>query len=264
MKVMKNIIRRFVCAFAYLTASDSGLERLCFDRQMKISAELMIISLVWGGILAWLWDAVFHITWTVFGILNWVIPAVVCAAAIGAGLYRQGLIGLVRTLTGDRLIFKLLGAGAVIFALSAVLNYSFHLSNPDWATQLPVHLRWLWPRPICRMLIVAPVWGTWAMMVLGQFHRPDEQTDLPTEKFIESVKPIAAAGYLVLPFAMTLVFLKYLPVWREYIPPVAAATAAFGGGTLIKKRLGSVNRQVLLATNFLTQLALLAGYLLVR
>jgi len=224
----------------------------------------MIIGLAWGCILAWLWNATFHITWTVFRILNWIIPSVLCATAIAFGPYRKAMMALIKTITGDRLILDLLGAGAVVLALSVVLNYSFYLSNPDPPADLPEHCRWLWPRPLCRMLITAPLWGAWSMMVLVQFHRPDKRSDFPTERFAASIKPFIASVYLVIPFAMTLIFLKYLPAWKRYIPPVAASVAALGGGTIIKRRIGFINRRVLLANNFLTQLALLIGFLVVR
>ena len=264
MKRIKTIARRFVCTFVYLTASDTAVERFCYDDQMRILTQLTIISLAWGCILAWLWDATFHITWTVFRILNWVIPSVLCAAAITLGLYRKAMMALVKVILGDRLILDLLGAGAIVLMLSAVLNYSFHLSNPDPITHLPQRWQWLWPRPLCRMLITAPLWGAWSMIVLVQFHRPDKRSDSPTERFARSVKPVVASVYLVIPFAMTLIFLKYLPAWQRYIPPMLAAMAALGGGTIIKKRIGFTNREVLLANNFLTQLALLIGFLIVR
>jgi hypothetical protein len=113
------------------------------------------------------------------------------------------------------------------------------------------------------VLLLTPVWGAWAMLALGQFHRPTPETDPPTRHFAGSVGPLATAGYLLVPLAGSLIYLNFLYPWH-FIPPASALLGALAGGALMVRLRGGLRREAVLATNFLTQLFFLAGYLTVK
>jgi hypothetical protein len=143
-----------------------------------------------------------------------------------------------------------------------MLNHAVR-GYPDWPTQLPPAWAWLWPKAIHRVLLLTPLWGSWSMLALGLFPRPRADADACTLQFAGSIGPLAAAAYLLAPLGGSVVYLNFLYPWH-FVPPAAALLGALGAGTLLVRLAGSLDRSALLATNVLTQLAFLAGYLLVR
>ena len=192
------------------------------------------------------------------------VSSAVCGLVIVFGPYRRSAASLIESAVGGGRLSRWVGPALLAGGVAVVLNYAFRQSNPDWPTQLPRQWGWLWPRPLCRVLLLSPVWGAWSMVVLVQFHRPDDRTDPPARFFAETVSPLSSAVCLAIPLAGSLIFLNFLYPWRHFIPPAAAVATALGAGTLIVRRRRRMSRKTLLATNFLTQLGFLTAYLVVR
>ncbi len=263
---VKLFFKRIISAMLFLTVSERRLDKLDPRRFERLSGAMMLLSIAFGVVLAGLWNLTSHVTCVAWPhLLNyWVVPSVVCGLVIVFGPYRRSAAAFVESAVGGGRPVRWVGLVLLAAGLSVILNFAFRQSNPDWPTQLPRQLTWLWPRPICRVLLLSPVWGAWSMIVLVQFHRSDKRTDPPGLRFAETVSPIASALCLAVPLAGSLMFLNFLHPWRHFIPPAAAVATALGGGTLIVRRCKGISRKTLLATTFLTQLGFLTAYLIVR
>ncbi len=260
--------KRIISAFWLLWLPASKLKRHPPERFARTGGAVMLLGLAWGGLLAALWDLSFRLTWP--ALLNWVVPAVVCAAAMTLGPYRLAAASLLEAAIGRQASpasappwVRWVALGTLTALVALGLNYAVRWWDPDWPTHLPQSWAWLWPRALYRMLILAPVWGSWSMLGLVQFHRPGPVTDAPTRQFAASVGPLAAAGYLMGPLAGSLIYMNFLYPWH-FLPAAAALAAGLGGGTALVRLRGGLCREAMLATNFLTQLLFLLAYLAAR
>lgn len=251
----------------FLTASERRVQRSDPKRFSQPACATMLLSIAFGLILVGSWNTAYHVMWVLRRDLldYWAaFSSAVCGLIVVFVLYRQSAAALIEPVTGKNRLVRWIGLAILAVGVSAILNYSFRQWYPDRPTQLPQQWRWLWPCPICRVLLLTPVWGAWSMVVLGQFHRPGERTDPPAKYFAETVSPIVSAVCLSIPLAGSLLFLNFMSPWRHFIPPAAAVATALGIGTLIVRRRGQISRKTLLATNFVTQLGFLVAYLIVR
>jgi len=260
--MLAGALRQLRWALRYLTASEAHVDRACAKPPRRPAAALMALAFGFGLLQVGLWDMTFHLTWP--GRLDWQVPSAVCAAAMVLLLHRQAALALIDTAAarGPRAIRWFALAGLTV-AVGLLLYHALRRSDPDWPTHLPAGWTWLWPRALHRALLLAPVWGAWAMLILGRFHRAGDRTDRPTRRLAENVSPVAAAVGLAVPLAGSLIYLNFAYPWHV-VPPIGAVVAALGGGTALVRLRGGLGRPVLLATNFLTQLAFLVSYLIVR
>ena len=259
---MKSIAR-IAYAFLYLAGSRRRLEAAPPERFARAAAPLALLAMAWGLALVGVWDLAYHLTWE--HRLDWVVPAVLCGAAIVFGPFRPAAAALLETVLPNRwwLIWPALAALAALVAL--MINGAVRFWDPDWPTRhLPPAWQWLWPRALYRVMLLMPLWGLWGMLAAGQFHRPGRRTDEPTRRLAETTGPLTAAMTLALPLAGSFIYLTFLWPPMRFVPPAAAILAALGGGTAICRLKGGLCREALLATNLLTQLAFLGGYMAVR
>ncbi len=219
---------------------------------------------VFGLLLAGLWSVTSDLTrglsWK-WKALDSILPALACGTAVAFGLFRQGARSLLSPLAGRLPWLDLPSRVLLAIAIALVLNAEAY--TPIFPTSLPMRLAWLWPPAIYRVLVLTALWGTWAVIVLGQFHRPTETTLEQTRRLVTTITPIWAAVSLAIPLAGTLLYLRYRSPWH-FIPAVAAIVAALGGGTFLVRTRGGISREVLLAAAVVTQLAFLLGYLAIR
>ncbi len=250
-----GLARRFRGVWRYLTASRRRLEAAAPEELDSPVLPLAILSVGWGLVTLGIWEAVWRLTWP--HLLHWIYPAAACAAALVLGPYRRACVSLARSLAprGWRwrhLCWPALGVWA--FACYHSLGWK----TEDWPSQLASWLAWLWPRAMYRVVLLAPLWGAWAMLVTVLYHRPTPATDAPTRRFARGVSATATAAALATPLAATLVGLMYVSPALRFLPPAAAVVAAAVGGWLLVRRHGGLCREVLLGCNVLTQLVFLS------
>ena len=222
---------------------------------------MMLLAMAWGLALVVIWDRAYH---AFHHRLDWVIPSVLCSAAIVLGPFQQSAKSLLETFAPRRWWIIWPARAALVVAIAYALNYAVRYWDPDWPTQLSPQWTWLWPRALYRVILLAPLWGVWSMPAIGQFRRPTDGTDAATRHLIVTAGPLTTAMALALPLAGTFIFLMFLPPAMRFIPPAAAIAAGIGGGGVICRIRGAICRDALLATNLLTQLAFIAAYLAVR
>jgi hypothetical protein len=222
----------------------------------------MLVGGLWGLAMIGVWDVTFRLTWE--RLMNWVLPAAACAAATVLGAYRNGFLALLESAPLPRAWLKWPALAVLAVGFGFVLNYAVRYWDPHWpAQQISPAIIWLWPRTLYGALLLGPIWGSWAMLALPQFHRPDDSTDPHTRALARKTGPLATAVYLAVPLAGSFVYLMFLSPVLRFVPPAAALLAALGGGTLLVRLRGRLCREALLAANALTQSAFLLAYLVV-
>jgi len=256
-----DLLRRFAAAALFVVGSRRRLRRRPPEDLSGAGARLMLLGAGWGLALVGIWQATYDLTYPLWFI--WVVPSAACAAATLL-VYHRGFAALARPPTSPRPWLTLPAAAVLAAAWAHMLNEGVRYWDPDWPVQAPRALAWLWPRAVCRVLLLAPVWGSWSMLVLGQFHRPGPKTGPHTRVLAATTGPLAAAAWLALPLAGSFVYLMFVPLPWRFLPPAAAVAGALGGGTLMVRARGGLTRDALLAANVAAQTLFLLAYLLVR
>jgi hypothetical protein len=222
----------------------------------------MALMAGWGLILIGLWHGTYGLTWRMrFGE---VFPSLLCAGVTVVGVFRGPADDLMRSVRLRSPWLRRAMLLVLTAALAAMITGAVRHKDPDWPTHLPPDWQWLWPRALYRVLLLMPVWGAWGMFAVASFCRPTDRTDPPTREVIASTSAATPALMLAIPLTGSLIYLMFLPPPFRPIPPAAAVAAGLGGGLLLVKLRGSVDRAALRGSFLLAQLAYLAGYVLVR
>ena len=250
-------------SYMLLTAGDERLADAAPERFGRAWIGLVGLSLLWGIAMAYLFGAAGSLFGEVTGLL--MMPAAVVTTATVAWLYRLAVVDLARVVARSRAEQVAPVAAAVTLVLAlAMCGLKSH--QPDWSNGLPWFLHWI-PRTMFRTLILAPVWGGWAMLITLQFCRPTEQTEPAVVALGRGCGPLTAAMCMLAPFAATVwsfrMFYHAHEWWQNLIIPAVTALTAIAGGWLICRLDGAPTRRGLLATNMLTQLVFILAYLAV-
>jgi len=245
-------------AHMLLTADDQRLADEPPDRFARAWLGLMLLSLGWGIAAA----SLYGLAWQRFRDYTGIdlIPVAAVVAAMAGWLYRKAISALGGALCGRSAEDRAVGASVVVVVL-VLLLLGLRSRQPDW----PTHLPWIWhwiPRTMFRVLILAPLWGAWAMLIVPQFCRPTERTEPAVAALIGGCGPLTAAVCMAVPLAPTLYAFRVWGWWYLTIP-AGAIVAALVGGLLLCHRHGGPTRRALLAVNLLTQIVFVLCYLAV-
>ena len=252
---------KLLAAGTYLAGSPARLGRLPPERFEGLATAVVLLSAGWGLAQVGIWEVSHRVFWVWLGHLNWIAQSGLAAGATVLAAYRRAAWALAETIVGPRRLWQAVAVAAMAAGAWSLYN-ALGWSAMDWPMRLPAAVEWLWPPAPYRVLLLAPVWGAWGMIVPGRFRRPDGRTDEPTRRFVGGIGPAAVVVYLALPLAGSLVYLNHLYPWH-FVPPMAALGAAIGGGALVVRLRGRLDRGALLATNLLTQAAFVGGFDLV-
>ncbi|MBN1942115.1 MAG: hypothetical protein JW849_02360 [Phycisphaerae bacterium] len=240
-------------AVRFYFAGDERFAEASLLRPGRTWIGLLLIGFLWGLASIGLWQGGRWLFGPSTGLCF--LPSLLVAAGVLLGMYRRGAAALVRVLCGDQAV------GCALTACFLALLWAGGLVElrPGYYLQEQALPNWLaWVRPeskIDRVLLLMPLWGAWSMLILPQFHRPGA-SDAALQAVARGGGPLTAALVMGALLACTIGYFAYLP-WTQLTIPAAAILAAVGGGQLLVKRNGAMDRNVLLATNLLTQLALL-------
>ena len=198
-----------------LWADDDRLADEPVERFAAAWLSLMLISLACGISSA----ALYGLAWTIFGDYTGIplMPVAVVIAMMVAGPYRHAFVALGKAACGSA------GAAGVS---AAVVAYSLSLlglvsNQPDWPRDLP----WLWqwiPRTMFRALVLAPVWGGWAMLVVCLFRRPGAGTTAAVAAFARGCGPLRTALWMGLLLGATLPSFRMFGPWHVSIPAIVS------------------------------------------
>lgn len=194
------------------------------------SGDMRLASLAVGWIVPLglvtgiVWAALFRVSWRLYGeTANMrVLPAlvIVLVECLLTGPFLA--MGLARTMhlltstsphrsqTHDEEPLSPVGSLALVLAILAqwVLLVSVPNATPwypsltDWRH----HFVWLYPAPIYRPLVLAPIWGRWAILLAASIGRAAPHADSRTIALSETVSPSTLLAHLILPMALTSIY----------------------------------------------------------
>ena len=242
-------------AYLLMTAPPPELDRRPPASFERAWLGVMALALAWGVLACGLWS-LGHV---LFGSVS-TVPALITTVAFCLWLYRRSIVSLGEVLAPNdapaRTVVLAVGLGGLFLALRG--------GEASREGDLPALVQWLRPyERHYRLLLLAPLWGAWAMIIAPKFARLSPAAGAATAAFAAGCEPFWAAAALALPLGASLFYLQYLQwFWQAALPIVtvlAAAGAAWGLG-----RRNGLDRRALLATNLLTQLVFLLAYLAAR
>lgn len=219
---------------------------------------VMALSLVWGLLLCGVWS----LAALLFGSMS-DIPALLAAAIFALYLYRRALVALAEVFAPRQHY-----TASLILAISVVTLAGIFLSlrggEASREMNLPFYLQWLRPyERHYRLLLLAPLWGGWAMLIAPKFARTRPPEGTAANALAAGCEPFCAAMAMALPLAGSLFYFQYLHWSWQLILPGITILAALGSGALAT-RLAGLDRPAMLAANVLTQAAFLLTYLAAR
>jgi len=241
----------------FLTAGDERLSSEPPGRFVYAWAELMLVSLAWGLANVGLWAA----AWKLFGEpLGRAMPAAVVAAVMLVWPFRRAAAAAVKIVAGADSTARAIVSGVLVVVLSiGLLSLRTDYYRPD--APLPPWIAWFRPWvKLYRVLILMPLWGGWAMVVIPQFRRLGAGADRVLAGFVGGCTPLAAAAVMGLLLGVTITYFNFLP-WEQLTISAVTIITALAGGALLCRRAGGLSRKALLAANIITQLAFLLACL---
>ncbi len=241
--------------YALLTASEERLGGLDPQRFAHAWIGLAGWSLLWGLAAAGLWSGAWWVFEDEYG-----VPVLSAGGVLVVGLlwpYRRAGAAVTAVLGGSDAGSRGVSAAVLVAVLALLL---LGLKGRDlYLPRVPPAWAWAAPAPFLRVLILAPLWGAWAMMIVPQFCRPGPGTAPAVAAFARGCGPVTAAGAMGAVAAVTTLYMSYLPWWQLSISGGTIA-AALLAGWLLCRRAGGLTRDALLAANLLTQIAFLLAY----
>ncbi|MGC9455487.1 MAG: hypothetical protein ACP5HU_11590 [Phycisphaerae bacterium] len=244
--------------YMLLAADDHRLSAEPAQRFRWAWVELMLLSAAWGVASALLWELCAN----TFGWYSTDFPLIPAAAVLTVtvlSLYRRAITATAELLGGKQQAGTS-AAAAIIVVVMALILLGLRSWQPDWPVHMHPWLQWLRPRTMYRPLVLAPVWGAWAMLITPQFRRPDAGTEPQVAQFARGCGPFAAAVCMAAPLTGSIVYFNHMP-WTQLGISATAVLTAVAGGQILCALGGGLRRRNLLAANLLTQMAFLLAYL---
>lgn len=186
-----------------------------------------------------------------------IMPVAAVLAVTFLWTYRRAAAALVDAVVGEP--DRPLGM-AVIVAMWALILLALRGWNEQWSAANPWWLMWLRPHGVLRPLLLAPLWGAWAMMATCLFCRRTYTTQPAVLAFADRCGPLATAAVMGGVLALSIWYFNYLP-WIQVTISGVTIVAAVIAGLVFSRRGRRLTRDVLLATNLLTQTAFLLAYI---
>ncbi|MFW6061549.1 MAG: hypothetical protein ACOC93_01950 [Planctomycetota bacterium] len=244
-------------SYMLLTANDQTLQAEPARRFRHVWLGLMVLSGGWGIGSAGLWEGMLKLFDLASGLP--LMEAGIVLAVTVLWLYRRAVGALAGVFAGGQPQARPVTA-SVLVALLLLIFLALKGWNPDWPTHLAPMWRWMRPRAMYRPLILAPLWGGWAMLILGQFRRPGPETPEALREMYAGCGPLLSAIWMAVPLAGSLIYFNYMTWWQATIPGVTVLAAVVGGLVLCRLT-GGLKRCTLLAGNLLTQIVFYLSYL---
>ncbi|HVP13073.1 MAG TPA: hypothetical protein VMV94_18000 [Phycisphaerae bacterium] len=251
-----------------------------------------------GLLIGLLWAGTFRVTWKLYGEIATVrvVPAlmIVLIESLFTGLYL--VLGLARTvhlLAGDRplrpepyigdageggpapnsqpvhgnplSLEPLSPIGTLAMCLVVLCQWVLITSIPWESPWWPApndwrhHFNFLYPAPLYRPLLLAPIWGRWGILVAATIGRTARHVDSETVGLSQAMSPARLLRQSVLPIALTAV---YCSRGGNLAIGIIMSMLVFGVtyvvAVIMARRGGGQSRQSLYAAGQIAQLVFLA------
>lgn len=232
-----------------------------------------------GFLIGLAWAGSFRLAWRLFGetVGLRVVPSliVVLIECLFTGAFLA--VGLARTshvLTGrqplrdeDDSLAPLSPVGTLVLCLTVICQYALILSIPAVQGWWPPPNDWrhtfnfMYPAPIYRPLILAPIWGRWGILLAATLGRSAHKADGLTVALNQAMSPSRLLLHALGPLALTAV---YCSRGRNVLTGIIIGMLVFGVtyvvSVVIARRGGGQTRQSLYAAGQIAQLTFLMTY----
>jgi hypothetical protein len=232
-----------------------------------------------GLIVGLLWVVIFRFNWWLYGEFASlrVVPSfmvVLLECLITGPFLVLGLARTIHILTTDQphiphadRLTPLSPVGTLVLCLTILTEFCLILTIQkgegwwpavdDWRS----YFNFMYPRPIFRPLLLAPIWGRWGILLAATIGKTSRQADAETNAINRAMSPGRLLKHSIIPFLLTAI---YCSRSRNYLTGVLIGMLVFGATYLIAvamaRRGGGQSRQSLYAAGQIAQLAFLAIY----
>ncbi len=234
-----------------------------------------------GVVIGLAWAGGFRIVWRLYGETGGLRLAPSLAIVLLESLFTGGLLvlGLARStvlLTESRVTApssldssgSLPAVGTVVLVLILLTQFALILSvraTPGWwppPEDWRSHFNFMYPHPIYRPLLLAPIWGRWGILVAATIGRTAPHADARTTALNKSMTPGRLLLHAVVPILLTAI---YCSRSRNYMTGLLIGLIVFGvtyvAAVTFARRGDGQTRQSIFASGQVAQLAFLVIYL---
>jgi hypothetical protein len=232
-----------------------------------------------GLVIGLIWVGVFRGCWRLYGETASMRPvpalAVVLVECLLTGPFL--VLGLARTihlLTGQNPLradndsmTPLSPVGSLALCLTVLSQWVLIVSVPTTSPWWPSESDWrsnftfMYPAPIYRPLILAPLWGRWAIVLAAGIGKTARASDAELESLSAAIRPGRLLRYTLLPMSLTAI---YCSRDQNLLLGAIIGLLVFGVTYLVSvimaRRGGGQTRQSVYASGQIGQLAFLALY----
>ncbi|HUU84845.1 MAG TPA: hypothetical protein VM243_15195 [Phycisphaerae bacterium] len=234
--------------------------------------------LVPAGLLMGLaYAALYRGCWRVFGevagvrllpaVVVWLLDAALLGLPMFVGAARVGDCWGRPHLLDDAADGRQLGvAGVFILVVLLVLKLALWTALPEgilgWPTDWRRHFNFLYPRPVFRPLILAPLWGRWALMLAGSIGRTAPMQDRPILGRAGGASPVRLLGWFLFNLVMTAVYCGRHGRWMiGCIIGLVVLGVTFLFSVVVARRFRGQTRSTVYAAAGLGEIVFLVAYL---
>jgi hypothetical protein len=245
----------FVTAWRVFVARDRQLACMSDGDFRHAGSAIMLISFLSGVGMVGVWILVGWLFGNAYSDLP-LHPALAVWGISVAWLYRRGVIAAGQLLMPRWPALLWVVLGVTLYVLLVGLGKR----GDDLSVWMPTQWEFLRPRsPRFRMLVLAPLWGAWGMLLTMKLYRPNHRTEPAIVALGDGTGALATVAWLVLLLAASSWWLGFIS-WMPIGVSLGAIGAALGSSLTFRLRCGAVSRGMLLGVNVLTQAAVLAIY----
>lgn len=254
-----------------------GYEPIAYEPATMRRASHWFVPL--GFVIGLIWIGVFRSTWRLYGEVGSIRPvpalAVVLVECLLTGPFLiMGLARTIHLLAGDKprrpdeaRNVPLSPVGTLVLCLSILAEFVFILSLPAEGGWWPQREGWkrylnlMYPQPIYQPLLLAPIWGRWAILLAATIGRTAHGADATTVALCSEMTTRRLLRRTIIPLVLTAF---YCGRSHNYMMGVIVALIVFCAAYLVSVvmavRGGGQTRQSLYASGLVGQLAFLAVY----
>lgn len=272
---LSGITSGFITALRFLFPLGRQATGRRGDRVPDFTLWLVPIGLLIGLI----WAGGFRLSWRLFGETGSLrlVPSlsVVLVECLFTGAFL--VMGLARTshvLAGDHPpraardgTSSLSSVGILVLCLTVLAQFILILSIHDSRAWWPspddwrYHFNFMYPRPIFRPLLLAPIWGRWGILLAGTVGRIAYAADAETRAVNRAMRPSRLVLSALIPLVLTAIYCsRSRNIFIGIIIGVIVFAVTFAISVSFVWRSGGQSRQSLYAAGQVAQLAFLAVY----
>lgn len=232
-----------------------------------------------GLIVGLIWVGCFRMTWWLYGETAGIrfIPGltIVLVECLLTGPFL--VLGLARTvhlLTGthprqselDR-ASPLSPVGSLVLSLIVlaewVLIAGIQVTPAWWPTpdDWRHYFNFMYPQPIYRPLLLAPIWGRWGILLGATIGRTARHADTETLAIVDAMRPTRLLRHTLLPVALTIIYCSRSSNFLTgLLVSILVFAMTYFVSVAMARRGGGQTRQSLYAVGLMAQLSFLAIY----